>query len=270
MSDIINLKLLQPGTKFGLSDGSVAEVVSNPLDGVWVFARYLSSPHHATLAGTEEMIFAQDIVEIRECSDRRGGDSHGEPGTRGTGTRQPCRGLFRVQPPRLYRPGTSLSWNNNASSSNAGYMLAMPRRSRSQGISGPGVWPDGPVILVRGSDGVVRVLLNTCTHRGAHVSAELWQLPRPSSASIMPGRLTTTASSLACPERMRTVRPLTVRTSGWPAPPGWKIYRDFIFISFNPTIDESGGLSGRGREYLDLVCDQSEVGMEIVGGHAAL
>ncbi len=66
MSDVINLRLLQPGTKIGLSDGSIAEVVSNPLDGVWVFARYLSSPSDATLVGTEEMIFAQDIVEIRE------------------------------------------------------------------------------------------------------------------------------------------------------------------------------------------------------------
>jgi hypothetical protein len=66
MSEMINLRLLQPGTKIGLSDGSIAEVVSNPLDGVWVFARYLSSPSDATLVGTEEMIFAQDIVEIRE------------------------------------------------------------------------------------------------------------------------------------------------------------------------------------------------------------
>ena len=64
MSDVINLRLLQPGTKIGLSDGSVAEVVSNPLDGVWVFACYLSSPSDATLVGTEEMIFAQDIVEV--------------------------------------------------------------------------------------------------------------------------------------------------------------------------------------------------------------
>ncbi len=44
MSGIINLRLLEPGTTIGLSDGSTAEVVSNPLDGVWVFARYLSSP----------------------------------------------------------------------------------------------------------------------------------------------------------------------------------------------------------------------------------
>jgi hypothetical protein len=64
MSGIINLRLLQPGTTISLSDGATAEVVSNPLDGVWVFARYLSSPSDASVVGTEEMIFAQDVVEI--------------------------------------------------------------------------------------------------------------------------------------------------------------------------------------------------------------
>lgn len=66
MSDVINLRLLEPGTKIGLSDGSTAEVVSNPLDGVWVFARYLFSPSDASLIGTEEMIFAQDVVKVLE------------------------------------------------------------------------------------------------------------------------------------------------------------------------------------------------------------
>jgi len=66
MGEIVNLMLLEPGTKIALADGSLAEVVSNPLDGVWVFARYLSAPSDAALVGTEEMIFAQDIVEIRE------------------------------------------------------------------------------------------------------------------------------------------------------------------------------------------------------------
>ena len=66
MSEIVNLMLLEPGTTIGLADGSIAKVVSNPLDGVWVFARYLSAPCDAALVGTEEMIFAQDIVEIRE------------------------------------------------------------------------------------------------------------------------------------------------------------------------------------------------------------
>ena len=64
MSGVINLRLLEPGTTIGLSDGATAEVVSNPMDGVWVFARYLSSPNDASVVGMEEMIFAQDIVEV--------------------------------------------------------------------------------------------------------------------------------------------------------------------------------------------------------------
>ena len=64
MSGIINLRLLEPGITISLSDGSTAEVVSNPLDGVWVFARYLSSPNESSMVGTEEMIFAQNVVEI--------------------------------------------------------------------------------------------------------------------------------------------------------------------------------------------------------------
>ncbi len=66
MSRIINLRLLGPGTKIGLSDGSTAEVMSNPLDGIWVFAKYLSAPKDPAMVGTQEMIFAQDVVEILE------------------------------------------------------------------------------------------------------------------------------------------------------------------------------------------------------------
>jgi hypothetical protein len=64
MSEVINLRLLESGTKIGLSDGSTAEVVSNPQDGVWVFARYMTSPSDLSVIGTEEMIFAQDVIEV--------------------------------------------------------------------------------------------------------------------------------------------------------------------------------------------------------------
>ena len=64
MSAIINVRLLEPGTRVALSDGSTVEVVSNPKDGIWLFARYLASPRDASLVGTEEMVFAQDVVEI--------------------------------------------------------------------------------------------------------------------------------------------------------------------------------------------------------------
>jgi hypothetical protein len=65
MSDPVNIRLLGPGTRIALADGATAEIVSNPLDGVWVFARYLTSPDDPARVGSEEMIFAQDILEIQ-------------------------------------------------------------------------------------------------------------------------------------------------------------------------------------------------------------
>jgi hypothetical protein len=65
MSDPINVRILPPGTRVVTVDGAVAEVVSNPSDGVWLFARFLESPGDPARVGQEEMIFAQDVVEVR-------------------------------------------------------------------------------------------------------------------------------------------------------------------------------------------------------------
>ena len=66
MSQVINLLHLQPGTKIRLTNSNTAEVMSNPMDGVWVSCRYLSSTADPDLEGTEELIFAQDIAEVIE------------------------------------------------------------------------------------------------------------------------------------------------------------------------------------------------------------
>lgn len=65
MSDAINIRTLAAGTRAILGDGSEIEIVSNPNDGVWLFARYVSSTADPTLNGQEDMIFAQDVVEVR-------------------------------------------------------------------------------------------------------------------------------------------------------------------------------------------------------------
>jgi hypothetical protein len=65
MSDPINIRSLPPGTHITLADGAEAEVVSNPADGVWLFARYLNAPSDPTRVGQEEMIFAPDVVAVR-------------------------------------------------------------------------------------------------------------------------------------------------------------------------------------------------------------
>jgi hypothetical protein len=65
MSAPINIRELAPGTSVVLANGAEAEIVDNPRDGVWLFARYLSSPRDSMLVGQEEMIFAQDVVSVR-------------------------------------------------------------------------------------------------------------------------------------------------------------------------------------------------------------
>jgi len=65
MSEPINIRDLAIGTRVVLGSGAEAEIVSNPNDGVWLFARYLTSPGDPALVGEEEMIFAQDVVEVR-------------------------------------------------------------------------------------------------------------------------------------------------------------------------------------------------------------
>ena len=65
MSDPINVRDLAVGTRLLLSSGAEVQIVANPGDGVWLFARRLSADDDPTSGGDEEMIFAQDVVEIR-------------------------------------------------------------------------------------------------------------------------------------------------------------------------------------------------------------
>lgn len=64
MSAPINIRDLAPGTSVVLADGAEAEIVDNPRDGIWLFARYLTSPSDPTLVGQEDMIFAQSVVAV--------------------------------------------------------------------------------------------------------------------------------------------------------------------------------------------------------------
>ena len=71
MSAPINVRDLAPGTSVVLADGAEAEIVTNPGDGMWVFARYLASPRDPTLVGQEEMIFAPDVVALGRPAGRQ-------------------------------------------------------------------------------------------------------------------------------------------------------------------------------------------------------
>jgi hypothetical protein len=70
MSGPINVRELAPGTPIVLVDGARAEIVDNPGDGVWLFARYLTSPRDPALVGQEGMVFAQDVAALGDPTAR--------------------------------------------------------------------------------------------------------------------------------------------------------------------------------------------------------
>ena len=63
MSGTVNIRGLPVGARVVLANGAEAEIVSNPGDGVWLFGRVVAA-EDAGMVGEEEMIFAQDVVEV--------------------------------------------------------------------------------------------------------------------------------------------------------------------------------------------------------------
>ena len=66
VNNTVILTNLPVGQRVKLRDGSVAEVVANPRDGGWIRARCVVPADGAAPAGTEEMVFATDVVGVVE------------------------------------------------------------------------------------------------------------------------------------------------------------------------------------------------------------
>ena len=65
---VINVLTLEPGTRVRLVGDAIAEVIANPQDGVWLFLRYLVAPSNPDQVGAEEMVFAEDVLEVIETA----------------------------------------------------------------------------------------------------------------------------------------------------------------------------------------------------------
>jgi p-cumate 2,3-dioxygenase alpha subunit len=126
-----------------------------------------------------------------------------------------------------------------------------------------------PLILVRGDDGVVRVLFNTCTHRGSLVcrqpqgNARSFQCPYHAWTYSCRGDLIGVPGETSYSDAFDRAEFALGR-------PAWMdTYRGFIFVSFDRSAPELNDYLAGAKEYLDLVCDQSETGMKISDGAQA-
>lgn len=59
----INLRELLPGERIRLSGDIIVEVINNPEDGMWVRAKYITVPSNPSVEGTEDQIFAADVID---------------------------------------------------------------------------------------------------------------------------------------------------------------------------------------------------------------
>ena len=122
-----------------------------------------------------------------------------------------------------------------------------------------------PVILARGSDAKLRAFANSCTHRGAFVCREAsgrakafhcpyhaWTFSNQGDLIGVPGDDAYGASFDRASYALKQHR--------------MESYRGFVFITFDETSSSLSDYLAGAKEYLDLIDDQSETGMEVIRG----
>ena len=123
-----------------------------------------------------------------------------------------------------------------------------------------------PVFFARGSDGQVRVFLNTCPHRGAMIcrqdegAAESFQCFYHAWTFNNQGEL------VGVPDEEGYGPAFHRSELGLKPPPRVESYRGFVFISFDPNIEDLANYLAGAKEYLDLIADESEAGMKVSRG----
>jgi p-cumate 2,3-dioxygenase alpha subunit len=123
-----------------------------------------------------------------------------------------------------------------------------------------------PVIFARGDDGAVRVLLNTCRHRGAQVCRERAGNARTFQC-IYHGWTYDNRGGLCGIPGEDAYGPRFDRGElGLRCAPRTERYRGFVFVSFDPSIIPLETYLAGAREYLDVAYDAAEGALEVADG----
>jgi len=123
-----------------------------------------------------------------------------------------------------------------------------------------------PVIFLRDKEGTVRCLLNICPHRGAQVcrqkqgSAKLFSCIYHGWAFENTGRVISIAEA-------ETYHPKFNEPgcNDMVPVPRFESYRGLWFLNFDPQAVSLHDYLAGAREYIDIVMDQAEEGMKVVG-----
>jgi len=123
-----------------------------------------------------------------------------------------------------------------------------------------------PLIFARGSDESIRAFINSCPHRGATVCREREGNERTFRCFYHSWTFRNTGELFAIPGEAAYPASFRKEAMGLCEVPRLTNYRGFVFISFNRDVAPLDAYLAGAREYLDLIADQSEAGMEVITG----
>lgn len=123
-----------------------------------------------------------------------------------------------------------------------------------------------PLIFCRNSDGEIQAFINSCTHRGAMLCREREGNGRFLKCFYHAWSFNTSGDLVAMPDEASYGPSFDRENLALVSPPRLEAYRGFVFVSFNPNVVDLVTYLAGAKDYLDLVCDQSEAGMEILAG----
>jgi len=122
-----------------------------------------------------------------------------------------------------------------------------------------------PVIFVRDDEGAVRVLFDTCPHRGNTVCKEPRGKTRRFQCFYHGWSFNTRGDLVAVPDSAGYGGKFDKKDYPLPQPPRVQSYRGLVFLSLDPGITDLATWLGNAREYLDVILDYSD-DVEIVPG----
>lgn len=115
------------------------------------------------------------------------------------------------------------------------------------------------VIMVRGSDDRVRVLMNRCRHRGVALTEEETGCTKRFACPYHGWVYDSTGDLLSVPD-IEAYDDLKIADFGMTPVPGLDVYRGFIFARLSPAGPALDAHLGRAKSYIDLFLDVSPAG----------
>jgi p-cumate 2,3-dioxygenase subunit alpha len=123
-----------------------------------------------------------------------------------------------------------------------------------------------PLIFVRGSDGVVRCLYNTCLHRGARVCRQDEGTTETFQCFYHAWTYRNTGELIGLPDEAGYGRGFDRRERSLQPVPRLESYRGWYFVAFDPAIEDLATYLAGAKEYLDLIADQTDLGLRVLVG----